>query len=306
MKWGLIGASTIASEYVIGAIRAQGHEIVSVLSGDAGRGADYAARHGDPGEHHRPRRPARDPGARGRLHLHHQREAPPSGHGGHRRWQARALREAARDDRRRGGGDGAGGGGEGCRLRDQPSPAERGVASGDPRPDRRRPDREGAQRAGVSRGAPAAAPAGLADQRRRGRRRRDPGHHRPRRRHGSLLPRRGPGRGRGAGRHLRHGRGRRGQRDVGLDDALGRHGPDPRELHPSLRRFRRRGPRHRGLDLRSRDHDAEAGGRGHARERGRPARDRLRRGTTSTAARSGSSPTRWRGAAARRPMASTA
>ena len=27
MKWGLIGASTIASEHVIGAIRAQGHEI---------------------------------------------------------------------------------------------------------------------------------------------------------------------------------------------------------------------------------------------------------------------------------------
>ena len=45
MKWGLIGASTIASEHVIGAIRAQGHEIVTVLSGDAGRGADYAARH---------------------------------------------------------------------------------------------------------------------------------------------------------------------------------------------------------------------------------------------------------------------
>ena len=48
MKWGLIGASTIASEYVIGAIRAQGHEVVSVLSGDPGRGADYAARHDIP------------------------------------------------------------------------------------------------------------------------------------------------------------------------------------------------------------------------------------------------------------------
>jgi 1,5-anhydro-D-fructose reductase (1,5-anhydro-D-mannitol-forming) len=46
MKWGLIGASTIASEHVIGAIRAQEHEIVGVLSGDAGRGADYAAAHG--------------------------------------------------------------------------------------------------------------------------------------------------------------------------------------------------------------------------------------------------------------------
>jgi 1,5-anhydro-D-fructose reductase (1,5-anhydro-D-mannitol-forming) len=45
MRWGLIGASTIASEYVIDAIRAQGHDIVTVLSGNAGRGADYAARH---------------------------------------------------------------------------------------------------------------------------------------------------------------------------------------------------------------------------------------------------------------------
>lgn len=49
MNWGLVGASTIASEYVIDAIRAQGHEIVSMLSGDAARGADYAARHGIPG-----------------------------------------------------------------------------------------------------------------------------------------------------------------------------------------------------------------------------------------------------------------
>ncbi|WP_299131895.1 Gfo/Idh/MocA family oxidoreductase [uncultured Amaricoccus sp.] len=46
MKWGLIGASTIASEHVIGAIRAQGGEILSVLSSDPARGADYAARHG--------------------------------------------------------------------------------------------------------------------------------------------------------------------------------------------------------------------------------------------------------------------
>ncbi len=48
MKWGLVGASTIASEHMIAAIRANGHEIVSVLSGNADRGADYAARHGIP------------------------------------------------------------------------------------------------------------------------------------------------------------------------------------------------------------------------------------------------------------------
>lgn len=48
MKWGLVGASTIASEYVIGAIRAQGHDIVSVMSGNAARGDAYARRHDIP------------------------------------------------------------------------------------------------------------------------------------------------------------------------------------------------------------------------------------------------------------------
>jgi 1,5-anhydro-D-fructose reductase (1,5-anhydro-D-mannitol-forming) len=48
MNWGLVGASTIASEHVIGAIRDQGDAITAVLSGDATRGADYAARHGIP------------------------------------------------------------------------------------------------------------------------------------------------------------------------------------------------------------------------------------------------------------------
>ena len=47
MLWGLIGASTIASEWMIGAIRAQrNHEIAALLSSDAARGADYAAKHG--------------------------------------------------------------------------------------------------------------------------------------------------------------------------------------------------------------------------------------------------------------------
>jgi 1,5-anhydro-D-fructose reductase (1,5-anhydro-D-mannitol-forming) len=48
MKWGLVGASTIASEHVIGAIRSRGHEVASVLSGDRSRGAVYASRHGIP------------------------------------------------------------------------------------------------------------------------------------------------------------------------------------------------------------------------------------------------------------------
>ena len=47
MKWALIGASRIASGYVIDAIRAQnGHEVVSVLSSDEGRGREYAEAHG--------------------------------------------------------------------------------------------------------------------------------------------------------------------------------------------------------------------------------------------------------------------
>jgi 1,5-anhydro-D-fructose reductase (1,5-anhydro-D-mannitol-forming) len=48
MIWGLVGASTIASEFMIGAIRAQGHAIACVFSGDAERGAAYAARHDIP------------------------------------------------------------------------------------------------------------------------------------------------------------------------------------------------------------------------------------------------------------------
>ncbi|MDJ0820989.1 MAG: Gfo/Idh/MocA family oxidoreductase [Paracoccaceae bacterium] len=46
MKWGLIGASTIASQHMIGAIRAQdGNAVTSVLSSDADRGKAYAEQH---------------------------------------------------------------------------------------------------------------------------------------------------------------------------------------------------------------------------------------------------------------------
>ena len=52
MNWGLIGASTIAAEHVISAIRAQdGNTILSVLSSDAARGTDYARRHDIPQAH---------------------------------------------------------------------------------------------------------------------------------------------------------------------------------------------------------------------------------------------------------------
>lgn len=43
MKWGLIGASTIAKEWVINAIRSTGGEVVCVMSSSTARGAAYAA-----------------------------------------------------------------------------------------------------------------------------------------------------------------------------------------------------------------------------------------------------------------------
>lgn len=45
-RWGLIGASTIAHEWMIDAIRAVGDDIVSVMSTSAERGAAYARDHG--------------------------------------------------------------------------------------------------------------------------------------------------------------------------------------------------------------------------------------------------------------------
>jgi len=42
MRWGLVGASTIAAEWMIDAIRANGGEIIGVQSGSAEHGADYA------------------------------------------------------------------------------------------------------------------------------------------------------------------------------------------------------------------------------------------------------------------------
>ena len=43
-RWGLIGASTIASEWVIGAIRETGGEIAAVMSSDAARGRSCTAK----------------------------------------------------------------------------------------------------------------------------------------------------------------------------------------------------------------------------------------------------------------------
>ena len=46
LRWGLIGASTIAREWMIGAIRANGGEVASVLSSDAARGKAFADANG--------------------------------------------------------------------------------------------------------------------------------------------------------------------------------------------------------------------------------------------------------------------
>jgi len=46
MRWVLIGASTIAGEWMVGAIRAVGDEVVAVVSGDPQRARAFAAEHG--------------------------------------------------------------------------------------------------------------------------------------------------------------------------------------------------------------------------------------------------------------------
>ena len=46
VRWGLIGASTIAREWVIGAIRATGGQVTSVMSSNAERGNAYARENG--------------------------------------------------------------------------------------------------------------------------------------------------------------------------------------------------------------------------------------------------------------------
>jgi 1,5-anhydro-D-fructose reductase (1,5-anhydro-D-mannitol-forming) len=48
LRWGLIGASTIAREHVIGAIRANGGEVAAVMSADLARAKAYAAENGIP------------------------------------------------------------------------------------------------------------------------------------------------------------------------------------------------------------------------------------------------------------------
>jgi 1,5-anhydro-D-fructose reductase (1,5-anhydro-D-mannitol-forming) len=46
LRWGLIGASTIAAEHMIGAFRVNGGEAVAVMSANPDRAASYAKKHG--------------------------------------------------------------------------------------------------------------------------------------------------------------------------------------------------------------------------------------------------------------------
>lgn len=48
MRWGLIGASTIAEQHMIGAIRTTGGEVAAVVSSTLARARDYATQHGIP------------------------------------------------------------------------------------------------------------------------------------------------------------------------------------------------------------------------------------------------------------------
>lgn len=48
LRWGIVGATTIAREWMIGAIRESGGEVVSVMSSDAERGKAYAKQNGIP------------------------------------------------------------------------------------------------------------------------------------------------------------------------------------------------------------------------------------------------------------------
>ncbi len=72
IEWGLIGASTIAREWVIGAIRANGGEVAAVMSTDAARGADYARENGIAHSGTSLEGLLEGPRHRRRIHLHHQ------------------------------------------------------------------------------------------------------------------------------------------------------------------------------------------------------------------------------------------
>ncbi|MDP4993668.1 MAG: gfo/Idh/MocA family oxidoreductase, partial [Burkholderiaceae bacterium] len=48
MKWALVGASTIADQWMVNAIRAAGDDIVAIVSGDLTRAQSFATKHAIP------------------------------------------------------------------------------------------------------------------------------------------------------------------------------------------------------------------------------------------------------------------
>ena len=206
LRWGLIGASTIAAQHMIGAIRANGGDVVAVMSASAERAKAFAAKHDI-------RRSTTDLAAlvggddidavyiSTTNELHRDQALAAADAGKHVLCEkplaltladARAIVARLPGARRDAG--------------HEPSPAQCRDPSRDARGDPRGPDRQAAVRARLSRGLSAPASAGLADRQARGRRRRRARHHRPRRRHAALRAR------------LRAGRGQR-------DDLTRRHGP---------------------------------------------------------------------------------
>ena len=191
LGWALIGASTVASEWMIGAIRAQGDsDIVAVMSSRAERGAAYACEHGIGRSYDTVEALLADPAVDNRLHQHDQRIAHAAHAGGSRLGQARAVREAARADRGRRAPHGRGVRGGGGADGHQSPPAQCRDPQGDPRCGAEWQHRHAHRGAGVPRRPPAAAPADLARQESGSRRRGHPRYSRARRRYPALRARR--------------------------------------------------------------------------------------------------------------------
>ena len=164
LGWGLIGASTIAKEHMIGAIRAQGGEVVAVMSSDAERGQHYAADNGIARSYDSVDELLADPAVdivyiSTTNELHRAQTLAAAAAGKHVLCE-KPLALTVADAREMVAACQAAGVvmGTNHHLRNAATPP------GDARRDRRRADRPATVRPGLSRGLPAAAPAGLADR----------------------------------------------------------------------------------------------------------------------------------------------
>ena len=97
LRWGAVGASWIAEDWVIPAIRETGAEVVAVSAATPERAYCLRREERDPDGLRQPRRIARGPERRRGLHQQHQSVAPPPDRGRRARRQARAVREADGD-----------------------------------------------------------------------------------------------------------------------------------------------------------------------------------------------------------------